>query len=436
MARGEAEAVIRCDSSLCAPFRIRHAGTLVGVREPVSLALSGPHRPTTTGRRHNVKKPTLVKAAAAAAGFGLVLGGATAASATITKKAETITVSPNTTVSAPAPFGTDLPWNSGPNGLKEHLPTKVTFDLNSAEFASFPAQATVPLLIGQTASDGGESTYSSYSLTGCVVNELGAQLVCDGPAERTLSTVWTYNHFRPQVMIHPNANPSSTITMTSTFDNTMAKPVTTFKVDGYASWVKNPEADDATITGTGTPGQYVVIRDAGGVEISTATVAGNGTWSATAPKKSGTYTPVYNGVAGNTFDYTVTTKFEVLTPNLSTDSGSITNGTVFTGKGDPGTTVTITDKDGNTVGQAVVDDQGNWSTPVSGLPQGPNNLGITHTVPGGEPVSQDLGGIVVVAGDEATPLMDPTIAGGTAMALLAAAGTILNIRRRRRTSTN
>lgn len=50
-------------------------------------------------------------------------------------------------------------------------------------------------------------------------------------------------------------------------------------------------------------------------------------------------------------------------------------------------------------------------------------------------MSTDLGGIVVVDADEASPMMDPAIAGGAALALLAAAGSFLMIRRRR-TSTN
>ncbi|ERK70043.1 hypothetical protein N136_03614, partial [Leifsonia aquatica ATCC 14665] len=104
--------------------------------------------------------------------------------------------------------------------------------------------------------------------------------------------------------------------------------------------------------------------------------------------------------------------------------------------GEPGTTVVITDKDGNTIGSAEVDGDGNWSAPISGLPQGPNNVTITHTTPGADPVSTDLGAIVVVSEDEATPLMDPAIAGGAALALLAAAGAFIGILRRRSISTN
>ncbi len=199
---------------------------------------------------------------------------------------------------------------------------------------------------------------------------------------------------------------------------------------------------DTEFAGTGNIGDVVKIKDKDGNVLGQAEVGSDGKWSTTldpAPNNGSVDLVIEitgkdgNTVqlADNTYEMTdSTTGFGVLTPNLS-ESNSIPNGTVFTGKGEPGTTVVITDKDGNTVGQAEVDTEGNWSAPIDGLPQGPNNLTITHTVPGGEPVSTDLGGIVVVSEEEATPLMDPAIAGGAAMALLAAAGSFLLIRRRR-----
>ncbi|MFB8191340.1 Ig-like domain-containing protein [Microbacterium sp. NPDC055988] len=122
--------------------------------------------------------------------------------------------------------------------------------------------------------------------------------------------------------------------------------------------------------------------------------------------------------------------FVVLTPNLS-ESNTLLPGTTFTGTGEPGSTVVITDKDGNTVGETIVDEYGAWSAPISGLPQGPNNLTATETLPNGENVVIDLGPVVVVMSDESTPLMDPTVAGGVGAVLVTAAGATLVIRRRK-----
>ncbi|UAJ78951.1 hypothetical protein IT072_17310 [Leifsonia sp. ZF2019] len=202
---------------------------------------------------------------------------------------------------------------------------------------------------------------------------------------------------------------------------------------------------DTVFTGTGNIGDTVKIKDKDGTILGQTTVGNDGTWSTTlnpAPTNGDTSLVIeVTGKNGETVtiadeSYEMegsTTKFEVTSPDLSKDNGAIKNGTVFTGKGEPGTTVVLTDKDGNTIGEAVVDDTGHWSTPVTGLPQGPNSIGITHTAPGADPVVTDLGNIVVVSDDESTPLMDPAIAGGAALALLAAAGTILGIRRRKAT---
>ncbi|MFJ3393769.1 Ig-like domain-containing protein [Leifsonia aquatica] len=208
----------------------------------------------------------------------------------------------------------------------------------------------------------------------------------------------------------------------------------------------SPITPDTVFAGTGNIGDKVTIKDKDGNVLGSAEVGQDGTWSTTlSPVPNNGDTNLIIEVTGkdgtteqladNTYEMTEsTTKFEVLTPDLSKDNGSIKNGTVFTGKGEPGTTVVLTDKDGNTIGSAEVDDQGNWSTPVTGMPQGPNNVTITHTTPGADPISTDLGAIVVVSEDEGTPLMDPAIAGGALLALLAAAGAFLGIRRRRITA--
>jgi len=205
---------------------------------------------------------------------------------------------------------------------------------------------------------------------------------------------------------------------------------------------------DTVFSGTGNIGDKVEIKDKNGTVLGSAEVGADGTWSTTlSPVPNNGSTDLVIEITGmdgktetladNTYEMTEsTTKFEVLTPDLAKDSGAIKNGTVFTGKGEPGSTVVIMDKDGNTVGNAEVDDQGNWSAPLSGLTDGPNNLTISYTAPGEEPVSNNLGGIVVVSDDESTPLMDPAIAGGAGLALLAAAGAFIGIRRRRTTSTN
>nr|WP_246311782.1 Ig-like domain-containing protein [Leifsonia naganoensis] len=214
--------------------------------------------------------------------------------------------------------------------------------------------------------------------------------------------------------------------------------------------VTTPKADatigtnGAEFTGTGQAGETVVITDKDGTVLGETTVGDNGEWTTSVKVPEGS-APITVTAGGQSVvldglkvvdDTPKVADFVVVTPNLSQDSGNIKNGTTFTGTGEPGTTVVLTDQDGNTVGQAEIDSEGNWSTTVTGLPQGPNNLTADLTLPGGEQKVIDLGAIVVVMADEATPLMDPAIAGGAALALLAAAGSVLLVRRRRTASTN
>ncbi|MFJ3393770.1 Ig-like domain-containing protein [Leifsonia aquatica] len=128
-------------------------------------------------------------------------------------------------------------------------------------------------------------------------------------------------------------------------------------------------------------------------------------------------------------------EFEVLTPAPSEDTSLPQDG-AFTGKGQPGTTIVITDKNGDVVGEGTVGEDGTWSIPLTGIQQGPNNLTVTATTPAGKTLVNDLGPITIIDAAEGTPLMDPTIAGGALLAMFAAAGTALVIRRRTVNITN
>ncbi|WP_043710847.1 Ig-like domain-containing protein, partial [Leifsonia aquatica] len=114
---------------------------------------------------------------------------------------------------------------------------------------------------------------------------------------------------------------------------------------------------DATIgtngtefTGTGQPGEKVVITDKDGTVLGQTTIGDNGEWTTTVKVPVGsapiTVTAGEQKVVLDKLNIVDDTKhvadFEVLTPNLE-ETNSIPNGTEFTGTGEPGTTVVITD---------------------------------------------------------------------------------------------
>ncbi|MEJ8815192.1 Ig-like domain-containing protein, partial [Variovorax ureilyticus] len=163
------------------------------------------------------------------------------------------------------------------------------------------------------------------------------------------------------------------------------------------------------ITGTGSPGDTITIYDNGTV-IGKTVVDGDGNWQFTPDvdlsEGPHSITTTETDSEGNTSSPSEPLEFGVdrtppgkpslgegLGPIID-DYGSITGpiakGGVtddarpeFTGKGEPGNTITIYDN-GSEIGQATVDDQGNWHfTPPVDLGEGPHAITITETDPAG-----------------------------------------------------
>jgi hypothetical protein len=67
---------------------------------------------------------------------------------------------------------------------------------------------------------------------------------------------------------------------------------------------------------------------------------------------------------------------------------------VISGTGEPGATITVTDKDGNVIGTTTVGDDKTWTlTPTNPLPQGPNTVTVEQDAKGA--ISTDSGSFVV-----------------------------------------
>ncbi|MCS9230925.1 Ig-like domain-containing protein, partial [Pseudomonas aeruginosa] len=111
--------------------------------------------------------------------------------------------------------------------------------------------------------------------------------------------------------------------------------------------------------------------DGNGNPIGETTADGSGNWSFTpsTPLANGT---VVNAVAqdpaGNTGPQGSTT-VDAVAPNTPVVNPS--NGNLLNGTAEPGSTVTLTDGNGNPIGQVTADGSGNWSfTPGIPLPDG------------------------------------------------------------------
>ncbi|WP_165803990.1 Ig-like domain-containing protein, partial [Limnohabitans planktonicus] len=161
-----------------------------------------------------------------------------------------------------------------------------------------------------------------------------------------------------------------------------------------------------TLSGTGTPGNTISIKDAAGNVIATAVVAANGTWMATPvnplPVGLNNLSVIETNPAGMTsaptaLPLTIQSAVVPVAPaapgailNAISDSGTKGDNTTtdntptLSGTGTPGNTISIKDAAGNVIATAVVAANGTWmATPVNPLPVGLNNLSVIETNPAG-----------------------------------------------------
>ncbi|MBA5024873.1 Ig-like domain-containing protein [Pseudomonas aeruginosa] len=159
-------------------------------------------------------------------------------------------------------------------------------------------------------------------------------------------------------------------TATDPTGNTGPQAATTVDAVAPPAPVIDP-SNGTTISGTAEAGAKVILTDGNGNPIGETTADGSGNWTFTpaTPLANGT---VVNAVAqdpaGNTGPQGSAT-VDAVAPNTPVVNPS--NGNLLNGTAEPGSTVTLTDGNGNPIGQTTADGSGNWSfTPGAPLPNG------------------------------------------------------------------
>ncbi len=130
-------------------------------------------------------------------------------------------------------------------------------------------------------------------------------------------------------------------------------------------------ADGASITGTGEAGASVSVSDAAGTVVATATVAADGSYSASLSPVQNSGTPVtvnQTDAAGN-----ASAGVTVATPDLTAPGAPVATldatGSVVSGTGEPGARISVSTTGGGEIGTATVDTRGSYSIILS-TPQG------------------------------------------------------------------
>ncbi|MFI7839902.1 Ig-like domain-containing protein, partial [Pseudomonas asiatica] len=223
--------------------------------------------------------------------------------------------------------------------------------------ASAPAAPIINPSNGTTISGTAEPG-STVTLTDGSGNPIG-QITADGSGN------WS---FTPGT---PLAN-GTVVNATATDPTGNTGPQATTTVDSVAPTAPVVEPSNGSeISGIAEAGAKVILTDGSGNPIGETTADGSGNWSFTpvTPLANGT---VVNAVAqdpaGNTGPQGSTT-VDSVAPAAPVVNPS--NGTVINGTAEPNSTVTLTDGNGNPIGEVTTDGSGNWSfTPATPLPNG------------------------------------------------------------------
>ncbi|MBG5598218.1 Ig-like domain repeat protein, partial [Pseudomonas aeruginosa] len=208
--------------------------------------------------------------------------------------------------------------------------------------------------------------------------------VLSGTAEAGVTIVITDGNGNPIGQTSADANGNWSFTPGSqlpdgTVVNVVARdaagnssPATSITVDGVAPNAPVVEPSNGSeLSGTAEPGSSVTLTDGNGNPIGQTTADANGNWSFTpsTPLPDGTVVNVVARDAAGNSSPPASVTVDAVAPATPTVDPS--NGTTLSGTAEPGATVTLTDGNGNPIGQVTADGSGNWSfTPGTPLANG------------------------------------------------------------------
>ncbi|HBO8996216.1 TPA: BapA prefix-like domain-containing protein, partial [Pseudomonas aeruginosa] len=186
-----------------------------------------------------------------------------------------------------------------------------------------------------------------------------------------------------------------------------SSPATSITVDGVAPNAPVVEPSNGSeLSGTAEPGSSVTLTDGNGNPIGQTTADANGNWSFTpsTPLPDGTVVNVVARDAAGNSSPPASVTVDAVAPATPTVDPS--NGTTLSGTAEPGATVTLTDGNGNPIGQVTADGSGNWTfTPSTPLPNG-TVVNATATDPSGN--ASPPASVTVDAVAPATPVVNPS----------------------------
>ncbi|WP_295964873.1 Ig-like domain-containing protein [uncultured Xanthomonas sp.] len=201
-------------------------------------------------------------------------------------------------------------------------------------------------------------------------------------------------------------------------------PPASLTVDALAPAAPVLQPSNGTvIVGTAEAGATVTVTDGNGTLIGQTTADGAGNWSVTpgAALPDGTVVNAVATDATGNVSPPATTTVDALAPAAPVLQPS--NGTAIVGTAEAGATVTVTDGNGNLIGQTTADGAGNWSvTPGAALPDGTVENAVATDAAGNAspPASATVDALAPAA-----PVLQPS--NGTAIVGTAEAGATVTV---------
>ncbi|MFJ3470237.1 BapA/Bap/LapF family large adhesin [Pseudomonas sp. NPDC090201] len=267
---------------------------------------------------------------------------------------------------------------SSPQINGEHLDVVTT---DAAGNSSAPVEVTAPDTVPP-----GQVTDVVISADGTQISGKGEPLatitITSGGV--TVTTVVAANGTF-QTTLSPAVHPGDVVQITqSDAQGNHLPPVSVIAPDAVGPATPGDLAlspDGTHLTGTGTPGSLIEVRDANGTVIASATVAANGTFDVTfnPPQITGATLDVVAVSGGEDSVSVPVVTPDATPPAIVSDLAVSNNGLTLTGRGEPGATVTVKDAQGNVLGTAVVGQTGSFSATLSSAQTNGQTLSVLQT---------------------------------------------------------
>ncbi|MGL5896930.1 MAG: phage tail tube protein [Lactococcus lactis] len=284
-----------------------------------------------------------------------------------------------------------LPGSVGPNAPISVTATDAAGNMSDPTPATTPADPVSPVLVAPTgnltattsatgASDGmanlpatlKDSEGADVPVTAVITNASGSTVTNGNLVAGTYTVTYTAGGYE---------DVTQTLVVTDPADTTAPDAPTVGNVTGNST-------NGYTVTGTAEPGSTVTIKDGSGATVGTGTANETGDYTVTLPGSVGPNAPISvtaNDVAGNVSDPTpAKTPADPDTiapkaPTVKNVTGNSSKGYTVTGTAEPGSTVTIKDGSGATVGTGTANEAGAYTVTLPGS-VGPNApISVTAT---------------------------------------------------------